>query len=60
MLQSAAVLPPMLAAVLQMTREHIKDEESNCLPQLSQALQPTELQRLARQFAAARGVAPTR
>jgi hypothetical protein len=46
--------------LLQMTREHIKDEESNCLPHLSQALQPAELQRLARQFAAARGVAPTR
>lgn len=43
-----------------MTREHIRDEEASCLPHLSQALEPAELQRLARQFAAARGVAPTR
>jgi hypothetical protein len=50
----------MCKVALQMTREHIKDEEASCLPYLSQVLLPTELQRLASQFAAARGVAPTR
>lgn len=50
----------LLMLSLQMTREHIQDEEQNFLPRLSELASPWELNRLARQFEAARGAAPTR
>lgn len=52
--------PPLLARIVELLHEDVKDEEDEALPRLQQALSPGALRRLGLLWLAVRAVAPTR
>ncbi len=52
--------PALLASIVELLREDVRDEEDTLLPRLQEALQPKELRRLGLAWEAVRRSAPTR